>query len=99
MTASLADQARALVDAGTPVLFVWSDGDRLIAPGALADVVAQLPAQVVHGRHSWLLCEPEEFAELVRNALVVQAMLERRAAVVPVPRRRPVPARVGRPGA
>jgi pimeloyl-ACP methyl ester carboxylesterase len=79
LTASLADQARALVLAGVPVLFVWGDDDRLIAPGSLADVVAQLPAQVVHGRHAWLLTDPAAFAELVRNALVVHAMLERRA--------------------
>ena len=78
LTASLAEQARSLVLAGVPVLFVWGDDDRLIAPGALAGVVAQLPAQVVHGRHGWLLSEPAAFAELVRNALVVQAMLERR---------------------
>ncbi len=79
LTASLAEQARSLVLRGTPVLFVWSDGDRIVAPGALSDVVAQLPAQVVHGRHGWLLGEPAAFAELVRNALVVHAMLERRA--------------------
>ena len=79
LTASLADQARSLVRSGVPVLFVWGDGDRLIAPGSLAGVVAQLPAQVVHGRHGWLLTEPAAFAELVRNALVVHAMLERRA--------------------
>lgn len=78
LTASLAEQARALVLGGTPVLFVWADDDRLLAPGPLADVVAQLPAQVVHGRHGWLLTEPAAFAELLVNALVVHAMLERR---------------------
>jgi hypothetical protein len=67
------------VHRGLPVLFVWGDDDRLIAPGTLAGVVAQLPAQVVRGRHGWLLTEPAAFAELVRNALVVHAMLERRA--------------------
>jgi pimeloyl-ACP methyl ester carboxylesterase len=90
LTASLADQARSLVLGGVPVLFVWSDDDRLVAPGSLAGVVAQLPAQVVHGRHGWLLTEPAAFAELVRNALVVHAMLERRtggrAVVVPAGR-------------
>lgn len=78
LTASLAQQAQALVEAGLPVLFVWGDGDRLIAPGALGDVVSSLPAEVVHGRHGWLMTEPEEFATLLRNALVVHAMLERR---------------------
>jgi hypothetical protein len=78
LTASLAAQAEALVAQGIPVLFVWGDGDRLIAPGALGDVVAQLPAEVVQGRHGWLMTQPEEFATLLRNALVVHAMLERR---------------------
>ena len=78
LTAALGEQAQALVAGGLPVLFVWGDRDRLIARGALADVVAQLPAEVVRGRHAWLLDEPEQFAELLRNALVVHAMLERR---------------------
>jgi pimeloyl-ACP methyl ester carboxylesterase len=78
LTASLADQARALVAAGVPVLFVWADGDRVVAPGALAEVRGSLPSEVVRGRHGWLLVEPEEFATLLRNALVVHAMLERR---------------------
>lgn len=78
LTASLADQAAALVARGVPLLFVWGDADRLIAPGALRDIAADLPAEVVHGRHGWLLTHPEEFATLLRNALVVHAMLERR---------------------
>ncbi|MDP9102353.1 MAG: hypothetical protein M3N21_09440, partial [Actinomycetota bacterium] len=78
LRASLADQAASLVAQGLPVLFVWGDEDRLVAPGALADVVCDLPAEVVHGRHGWLLTEPAEFAALLREALVVHAMLERR---------------------
>ena len=78
LTASLADEAKALVEAGVPVLFVWGDADRLIAPGELGDVAGSLPAEVVHGRHGWLMTEPEEFSALMRNALVVHAMLERR---------------------
>ena len=80
LSASLADQARALVGSGTPVLFVWGDDDRLVARGSLAGVVGPIPAQVVHGRHGWLLTEPAAFAELVRNALVVHAMLDHRAS-------------------
>lgn len=78
VTVSLAEQANALIDAGLPVLFVWSDRDRLVTPGELAQVAGRLPAQVVHGRHGWLLTEPEEFSTLLRNALVVHAMLERK---------------------
>ena len=78
LSASLAGQAAALVARGLPVLFVWGDADRLIAPGELGTVVGSLPAEVVRGRHGWLMTEPEEFAALLRNALVVHAMLERR---------------------
>jgi pimeloyl-ACP methyl ester carboxylesterase len=78
LTASLADQVHGLVARGMPVLFIWSDSDRIVAPGALADVVTSLPAEVIEGRHGWLLTEPEDFATLMRNALVVHAMLERK---------------------
>ena len=61
-----------------PVLFVWGDQDRLVLPGALRSVEGALPAEVVHGRHGWLLTEPEEFATILRDALVVHAMLERK---------------------
>lgn len=77
LTASLADEAAELVARGMPVLFVWADRDRVVAPGALADVATHLPAEVIEGRHGWLLTEPEDFATLLRNALVVHAMLER----------------------
>jgi pimeloyl-ACP methyl ester carboxylesterase len=78
LTVSLAQQAQELVEAGVPVLFVWGDTDRLVLPGELAAVAGSLPAEVVRGRHGWLLTEPEEFATLMRNALVVHAMLERK---------------------
>lgn len=88
LSASLAEQAESLVARGLPVLFIWGDADRLIAPGELGRVMGSLPAEIVHGRHGWLMTEPEEFATLLRNALVVHAMLERRkrghALVLPV---------------
>ena len=76
--ADLAAQAQALVDEGLSVLFIWGDRDRLITPGAFAAIEAALPAETVSGRHAWLLTAPDDFAELLRNALVVHAMLERR---------------------
>jgi pimeloyl-ACP methyl ester carboxylesterase len=88
LTASLTEQVEALVASGTPLLFIWADSDRIVAPGALADIVTALPAEVIEGRHGWLLTEPEAFATLLRNALVVHAMLERsrrgQAVVLPV---------------
>ena len=77
LTVDLADEANALVSSGMPVLFIWGDADRLMLPGALGAVAGNLPAEVVAGRHGWLLTEPEQFATLLRNALVVHAMLER----------------------
>ena len=78
LTVDLVEQAQALVAEGMPVLFVWGDQDRLVLPGALRSVEGVIPAEVVHGRHGWLLTEPEEFATILRDALVVHAMLERR---------------------
>lgn len=78
LTAALARQAADLVASGMPVLFVWGDADRLIAPGELGSVTGSLPAEVVRGRHGWLMTQPEEFSTLLRNALVVHAMLERK---------------------
>jgi pimeloyl-ACP methyl ester carboxylesterase len=78
LRASLAEEAAALVTAGVPVLFVWGDRDRLIAPGTLGTVTGGLPSEVVRGRHGWLLRSPQQFAELLHNALVVSVLLERR---------------------
>jgi pimeloyl-ACP methyl ester carboxylesterase len=77
LTVDLAAEAGTLVDSGLPMLFVWGDSDRLILPGALSAIAGTVPAEVVAGRHGWLLTEPEQFATLLRNALVVHAMLER----------------------
>lgn len=78
LRASLADEAAELIASGLPVLFVWGDRDRLVAPGGFAGLAGELPAEVVRGRHGWLLSHPEEFATLLHNALVVHALLERR---------------------
>lgn len=77
LRASLAVEAAELVDSGLPVLFIWGDHDTLVPPGELGRVVGAMPAEVVAGRHGWLLTEPGEFAQLLHNALVVHAMLER----------------------
>lgn len=83
MTSSLGDTAKDLVDSGLPVLFVWGDRDRLTTPGELAGVVSELGPEIVAGRHGWMLTEPAEFAGVIRDALVVHAMLERRRRQLP----------------
>ena len=77
LSADLARDAQALVADGLPVLFVWGDRDRLITPGAFAEIANDMTPEVVAGRHGWLLTAPDEFAALLRDALVVHAMLER----------------------
>ena len=72
LSAALGPTAEALVAGGLPVAVVWSDRDRLLAPGALARV-AGLPAQRVRGSHGWLLDAPEEFAQVLRDALAATA--------------------------
>lgn len=89
LTANLAEQAQAVVDAGVPVVFVWGDRDRLIGPGRYAGVSLPLGPDVVVGGHGWMLTEPAEFAAAVRDALVVHALMERlrrgQPAAGPVP--------------
>ncbi len=51
LTASLADHAQAVVDAGVPVVFVWGAGDHLIRPGRFAEVSLRLAPDVVLGSH------------------------------------------------
>lgn len=77
--ASLAGDARAVVASGVPVLFVWSEQDGLLGPGSLGEIAGALPAETVRGHHGWLIASPEVFSELLRNALTVHAMAERRS--------------------
>jgi len=77
LTANLAAEAHELVASGLPVLYVWGDRDRLVTPGVLAAAAGALGPEVVRGRHGWMLTEPAEFAGVLRDALVVHAMLER----------------------
>ena len=80
LSASLADEAHALVRSGVPTLFVWGDRDRLTLPGDMAQAVAGLGdigAAIVKGRHGWMLSEPAEFARVLQDALVVHALQER----------------------
>ena len=71
--------------AGCPCAVVWSDRDRLLAPGAL-ERVAGLPAQRVPGSHGWLLDEPEAFAAVLRAALAAHPV-GHGVPVAPAPRR------------
>ncbi len=77
LAADLTEEAEAVMAAGLPTLFVWGDRDRRVLPGAFAELAHVLPPEVVQGRHGWLLTEPDAFGDLLHDALVVHAMLER----------------------
>ncbi|MEP7020126.1 MAG: alpha/beta fold hydrolase [Pseudonocardiales bacterium] len=76
LTADLAEEARALVESGLAVIFVWGDQDRLVLPGAFAAIESEIPANIVRGRHGWLLSDPEQFGSVLHDALLVHGMLE-----------------------
>jgi pimeloyl-ACP methyl ester carboxylesterase len=78
ITASLTEEARAVVASGLPTLLVWGDRDRLTMPGPLGQVSGELGSEIVAGRHGWMITEPEEFARVIHDALVLHALLERR---------------------
>jgi pimeloyl-ACP methyl ester carboxylesterase len=92
VTADLADDASRLVQSGLPLLFIWNDEDRVIAPGAFSALDGELVRHSVPGRHGWLLTNQAAAAEVLHNALFVHALLERkqrgertpRAIVLPV---------------
>lgn len=80
LSASLADEAHALVESGVPTLFVWGDRDRLTLPGEMAHAAAglgEIGTELVKGRHGWMLSEPAEFARVLQDALVLHALQER----------------------
>jgi pimeloyl-ACP methyl ester carboxylesterase len=76
LTASLGQDVGKLVESGVPALFVWGDSDRLVARGTLQQLDGALHSRTVAGRHSWLLVRPQEFAEVVREALATHAASE-----------------------
>ncbi|MDQ1709483.1 MAG: hypothetical protein QOG49_868 [Frankiaceae bacterium] len=76
LTADLAAEARDLIDEGLAVIFVWGDQDRLVLPGAFAEIESEVPASIVRGRHGWLVSDPEQFGSVLHDALLVHGMLE-----------------------
>lgn len=56
----------AVAAAGIPVRFVFADRDRLVRPGAIPTRArGALSVEVIPGRHSWLIGEPDRFATVV----------------------------------
>ncbi len=61
---------------GPPVTVVWSDRDRLVPRAAVTGLAhsAGAPLVVTEGSHTWLIGDPEGFADLMLRTLVAQGM-------------------------
>lgn len=52
-----------------PVRFLFADRDHLVRPGSIPRQVCEtVTVEFLHGRHSWLIGEPERFADAVLHA-------------------------------
>jgi pimeloyl-ACP methyl ester carboxylesterase len=74
MRAELGD----LRDRGVPVTILWGDQDRVLPEAAFLSLAeaAGCSTDIVPGRHSWLIADPEGFGEVITNSLAVHAMVQ-----------------------
>ena len=70
--ANLTEELEALKRRRMPIVILWGDGDRLIPPSCLASLREALgdpTVMTVAGTHSWLLADPDGFAEVMTNVI------------------------------
>jgi pimeloyl-ACP methyl ester carboxylesterase/predicted amino acid-binding ACT domain protein len=74
LTADLTDELAELGRRQLPTLVLWSARDELLPLDSFDAVCAAIGSDghVVPGSHSWLLADPDAFAEVVANVLHVQ---------------------------
>lgn len=68
--ADLTDELETLRRRGVPVVVLWGSRDRIVTRHAFEETCALLgdPVQVtVEGTHSWLIADPDAFAEVMSN--------------------------------
>lgn len=57
-----------------PVVVLWGSRDRIITRAAfeqMCELLGQPPSHVVEGSHSWLIADPDAFAEVMTNVVDV----------------------------
>jgi pimeloyl-ACP methyl ester carboxylesterase len=67
-----------LRDRGVPIVVLWGTEDRIL-PQASCDAIAAITGttpEFVAGNHSWLIIDPDHFAEVMTNVLAVAAAVE-----------------------
>lgn len=71
--ADLTSELSDLKAAGMPVVALWGDRDSVIPRASFDALCAAIGStgEVVHGRHSWLLADPDSFGEVMANSLAV----------------------------
>jgi len=76
--ADLRREVRVLRRRGMPVTIVWSDRDRLVSHSGFVAMCrsAGIEGVVVPGHHSWLIADPNRFAEVMLRALVEAGVVE-----------------------
>jgi pimeloyl-ACP methyl ester carboxylesterase len=67
----LTQQLAALKARGLPVVVLWGDGDTIIPRASFDALCAAVGStgEVVAGRHSWLLADPDAFGEVMANSI------------------------------
>ena len=73
-TANLSAELEQLKQRRMPVVILWGDSDRLIpltALDSLRDALHDPQVRTVPGSHSWLLADPDGFAEVMTNVLAL----------------------------
>ena len=71
--ADLRRELETLRDRGVPIVVLWGTEDRIL-PQASCDAIAAITGtkpEFVRGRHSWLITDPDRFAEVMTNVLAV----------------------------
>jgi pimeloyl-ACP methyl ester carboxylesterase len=71
--ADLAAELDELKERRLPVVVLWGDQDRILPMDTFEELCRRLGTEgaVVHGSHSWLLADPDTFAEVLTNAVSV----------------------------
>jgi pimeloyl-ACP methyl ester carboxylesterase len=70
--ADLLEEIGKASNAGVPISIIWSDRDRLVPHGAVTGLcrAAGVRSVVVEGSHTWLISEPDMFADVVLRTMV-----------------------------
>lgn len=78
--ADLREELADLAARGLPISVLWGDQDKVIPKSAFLALCEAAGAEghvIEDGSHSWLLADPDGFAECVTNSLVIHALLTR----------------------